>query len=998
MALTAEQQAGMDKVYNTLLGRGYTDATAKVEIERLMNQKGVSSNFKQAMVSPVQATATNPAQPVNNAPVIQPVAPVEQKQPAVTVQPVAPVKTEAAPVSPVVPPVATVQPNVVQNQPTPTAAPVAPTVPTPAKPEVAQVTAGGVTKERAVQIGQNLIEGTRNSPELFKDRASFDQAYGYGDKTPGEQAVLDTAWNNLKPKADELYNQLTDGSLSSMSAPKTAQGNLAMYRYNNVQRYKTYSPSQLAKAIGEDRGILFGSQAYQDLEKLNPDLVNEANNIRKTNNLIGIMTGNVSGKNTVNYTSAVETFNALLTDDTKKTGAKTLKEIIAELEDASGTKAKKDQMASEQIELNKDMKAYNQIESDVDSELSGTGATDSYRRALIAQRGKTILNSIQARQDVIDQLKGQISDDFKMAQFAYQERSSQLKSEQEQKKTIDDRVFQLMKDQMDFTQQKGYLASQTDEAIRLAKAKAMMDGGPEPIQLDTGNAITLWDPSTKSVIASFAKEMTGDRYQEIPGSKTVVYDKKEGRNVNVKELANAAIGSGRTDVGNPMLQTKFTGTGSIVDTGLFAGTESKDETGSTSSRPIQMDAAVADKLKLAVEDLVNNTPNGIILGDSYRSEEEQKSKVDQGVSWTMDSRHRNGLAIDMYANGIQYSDNAGQKDYIEKYIKPVMEKYGFEQKHFGKGDYGHFEYTGIGQEQAQKEAGLLVNDPYLGSLLENSGRSASNFKGTEAVKFENRELFQEFMKDGKIDAALNLIDLPAGLQAAKDSGRIITDNVPELMNDVSNVSLAGQEFGWNVPYEEALSNFAKNDKTFKLTGVTAKIERTFAELRNKLFGASLTDNEKSNSETFIPKQSDSLPTIMAKMKGLYELSVRNEERTPFVAMGATPDQLQKNEYIKSRIAKRMEDIDFVLDTKKSTNGKTIFTAVKPAIVFETIANKISSARNQDERKTIVKAAKEKLAQLGFINQDGLVNAVYQNRDDLWEKLQDAGALEEIFSK
>lgn len=49
-----------------------------------------------------------------------------------------------------------------------------------------------VSAGREKEIMSNLADGAKNAPQLFKDRASFDAAYGYSTADAGKKAILDS--------------------------------------------------------------------------------------------------------------------------------------------------------------------------------------------------------------------------------------------------------------------------------------------------------------------------------------------------------------------------------------------------------------------------------------------------------------------------------------------------------------------------------------------------------------------------------------------------------------------------------------------------------------------------------------------------------------------------------------------------------------------------------------------------------------------------------------
>lgn len=70
-----------------------------------------------------------------------------------------------------------------------------------------------ISAGREKEIIANLNEGAKNAPQLFKDRSSFDAAYGYTTADAGKKAILDSFFKSRQEPQDEntLFAQIVGG-------------------------------------------------------------------------------------------------------------------------------------------------------------------------------------------------------------------------------------------------------------------------------------------------------------------------------------------------------------------------------------------------------------------------------------------------------------------------------------------------------------------------------------------------------------------------------------------------------------------------------------------------------------------------------------------------------------------------------------------------------------------------------------------------------------------
>ena len=434
MGLTAEQTKGLQDQFKQLRAGGMDAPSATAKIKELASgmitrpQMGPDgrpldpNGYRYTLETPATATPVVPNASVP--PLPTPDAPRGQspKVDGTPVNPPAPAATAPVTVNPsvnstpatlnatagqtdstgqIVPPGMTsfdtsAGKNLSQLNPTVNApAPVAtsPVAPTPSKPTViAPEKAQEIDRSR--EIMSNLQEGQKNSPQLFKDEATFKQAYGYDGKPVEEQAQLDAFW---KAQNKRSADQLIDMALArqDLTPYKGTPEFLTAQRVGKaVLDYSKMTPPLLAERMGAmEADILPGSKAYAVLSKANPQLVAEAERIRDANRRSGIMGYDENGKATANRIPDAETnISDSLTNGVAESA---IPSLAAALKTPEITKAREAASATK-TQLNELYDTVESVEDDVRSELKGTGATESYIRALISERTKPLMKQVNS--------------------------------------------------------------------------------------------------------------------------------------------------------------------------------------------------------------------------------------------------------------------------------------------------------------------------------------------------------------------------------------------------------------------------------------------------------------------------------------------------------------------------------------------------------------------------------------------------------------------------
>lgn len=254
------------------------------------------------------------------------------------------------------------------------------------------------------EILANLSEGFKNAPDLFADEATFKASYGYATADEGKKRMLDAFYQAKQPKnEDQFFSILASGGRvwneSSKALPAYQS---AVKRFDDIQKYKGFTSSQFSSALSNGQ-IIPGSRAYKDLQN---DPVAKVNMEKAVtlNRINGVGTNEDKVRETVMGDIGTSPFGKAVADGyidaTEANTLMTTPEI----------KQKQDQIEPLKNEYDRLKASYDDVETNVDEELKGTGATSSYRDALIGARRKNIYKNLQVATDTYNNAIGSLAD------------------------------------------------------------------------------------------------------------------------------------------------------------------------------------------------------------------------------------------------------------------------------------------------------------------------------------------------------------------------------------------------------------------------------------------------------------------------------------------------------------------------------------------------------------------------------------------------------------
>ena len=192
--LTGEQQAGARALAENYMKQGKTAVEATQAALSTYSTPQSSANTAETNFNAPNSSVSTPY-----ATTIQPTTPKPQET-QINGGVIAPITPTPTPTTP--------ETSATNVYPAPLPAvttPKATTTPTTGK-ETEKIVEPEVRRE---QIRTNLQEGMKNAPQLFKDRATFDAAYGYAGADTDKRAIMDALWNSRTPTSEEdIYNSL----------------------------------------------------------------------------------------------------------------------------------------------------------------------------------------------------------------------------------------------------------------------------------------------------------------------------------------------------------------------------------------------------------------------------------------------------------------------------------------------------------------------------------------------------------------------------------------------------------------------------------------------------------------------------------------------------------------------------------------------------------------------------------------------------------------------
>lgn len=130
---------------------------------------------------------------------------------------------------------------------------------------------------RLQQIQQNLTQYSQTSPEMFKDRASFDANFNYGTRSTEQRQVLDNFYKEYQLKQgnpDFVYQTLMNGGSIDPKYQNSTGFQQGYQKYQKIWMFGSMDAKQLATQLW--RKLIVWSTEWQELSKINPQLTQDA--------------------------------------------------------------------------------------------------------------------------------------------------------------------------------------------------------------------------------------------------------------------------------------------------------------------------------------------------------------------------------------------------------------------------------------------------------------------------------------------------------------------------------------------------------------------------------------------------------------------------------------------------------------------------------------------------------------------------------------------------
>lgn len=156
--------------------------------------------------------------------------------------------------------------------------------------------------------------------------------------------------------------------------------------------------------------------------------------------------------------------------------------------------------------------------------------------------------------------------------------------------------------------------------------------------------------------------------------------------------------------------------------------------------------------------------NYVVWSQQYRTPEQQAELVKKWKSWTMDSKHMTGLAIDLYANSKLDKPTQAQ-------IQIMNANWWFQPKEtIAKWDYGHFEYRGIDGQiadipKSKKDTATLISSGF-NEVPASSNYSSKVVSGEWDVLAKLKPLWENEKKS--VESWLQVKDALPGIKSLFD--------------------------------------------------------------------------------------------------------------------------------------------------------------------------------------------------------------------------------------
>lgn len=262
------------------------------------------------------------------------------------------------------------------------------------------------SEKRLKEIQMNLDKAAKTNPDIFSNRDTYNQAFKYSDRSQAQKAIVDSAYNSFQQK-----NQVAQQQQAQLQSQQKMITDLQVMPVQDMVD-KWLSQEQVT-SLATNNPEKFAQYQKAKEDKIKLDTINGELSKNPMQEIIDKFK---------NATFEVPQLQEMFTEKMKV-------------------------LEPQQLELNAKKWELTQIQDEMDnilndarSELEGTGATDSYIRALASKRMQeitplynaklreynTILDDYQVKANNIEQEMGFAKDQFTMNQQAQTQQMSQL--------------------------------------------------------------------------------------------------------------------------------------------------------------------------------------------------------------------------------------------------------------------------------------------------------------------------------------------------------------------------------------------------------------------------------------------------------------------------------------------------------------------------------------------------------------------------------------------
>jgi hypothetical protein len=208
------------------------------------------------------------------------------------------------------------------------------------------------------------------------------RASDYQNASPEKKALIEPYLKQTVPTASAMYNNIVAKADIPEEMKQTPSYRIANNRYMKANMYSTMTPSQLSSEMTNSK-LIQGSQAYEDLKAMNPKLVQDTENLRIVNGAkqnIFTYTNNPDGT-PVKVNNLEESFKSDFEDNfgdfIKQMYAVQTPDQIRAIIYTPDAQQANDKATAIELEMNELEKQIDNVDSDVDKEMAGSGATGS---------------------------------------------------------------------------------------------------------------------------------------------------------------------------------------------------------------------------------------------------------------------------------------------------------------------------------------------------------------------------------------------------------------------------------------------------------------------------------------------------------------------------------------------------------------------------------------------------------------------------------------------